>query len=194
MVAHANASATSLGFSIKPPPVQLPARVIAQPLAAMGSLPHLLLWVTFRMMTLPDGQAKGFRRVLEEQGFNVSHLRTKCSPICAADSTNCCMARLLSQQNNFKHQESMLEVLIRKAGHECIFLPKFHCKPNPIEMACHPLYHWLDYSLKTIFFQFWFHQYWGWAKYRYREVPKEGFAQAKELTMKWLDACPDEVI
>lgn len=124
----------------------------------------------------------------------MSHLRTKCSPICAADSTNCCMARLLSQQDDFKHQESMLEVLIRKAGHECIFLPKFHCELNPIEMVCHPLYCWLDYSLKTIFFQFRFHQYWGWAKYRYRKVPKEGFAQAKELTMKWLDACPDEVI
>ena len=38
------------------------------------------------------------------------------------------------------------------------------------------------------------YKYWGWAKYRYREVPKHGFAEAKELTVKWLDACPDEVI
>ena len=46
------------------------------------------------------------------------------------------MARLLSQQDDFKHQESMLETLIKKAGHECIFLPKFHCELNPIEMVC----------------------------------------------------------
>ena len=25
-------------------------------------------------------------------------------------------------------QESLLEILIQKAGHECIFLPKFHCE------------------------------------------------------------------
>ena len=29
----------------------------------------------------------------------------------------------------------MLEELIRGHGHECIFLPKFHCKLNPIEMV-----------------------------------------------------------
>ncbi|OJA11837.1 hypothetical protein AZE42_04062 [Rhizopogon vesiculosus] len=42
----------------------------------------------------------------------------------------------------------MLETLIKKAGHECIFLPKFHCELNPIEM------------------------YWGWCKYCYQS-PKE---------------------
>jgi hypothetical protein len=29
--------------------------------------------------------------------------------------------------------ESILETLIKNLGHECIFLPKFHCEPNPIE-------------------------------------------------------------
>ena len=45
------------------------------------------------------------------------------------------MVRLLSQQEDFVNQESMLEKNIKTAGHECIFLPKFHCKLNPIEMA-----------------------------------------------------------
>ena len=33
------------------------------------------------------------------------------------------------------NQESMLEKHIKAAGHECIFLPKFHCELNPIEMV-----------------------------------------------------------
>jgi hypothetical protein len=45
------------------------------------------------------------------------------------------MARLLSQQEDFANQPSMLETLIRKAGHECIFLPNFHCELNPIKMV-----------------------------------------------------------
>ena len=30
----------------------------------------------------------------------------------------------------------MLETSIHSQGHECIFLPKFHCELNPIEMVC----------------------------------------------------------
>ena len=55
------------------------------------------------------------------------------------------MARLLSQQDDFANQT--LEELIRKAGHECIFLPKFHCELNPIE------------------------QCWGYAKRKYQILP-----------------------
>jgi len=40
-----------------------------------------------------------------------------------------------SQQEDFVSQESMVETLIKGAGHECIFLPKFHCELNPIEMV-----------------------------------------------------------
>ncbi|KII84350.1 hypothetical protein PLICRDRAFT_46228 [Plicaturopsis crispa FD-325 SS-3] len=121
-------------------------------------------------MTTPSGEAKGLQMVLEERGFNVSNLRAKCSPVCPFESQNCCMARLLSQQDDFKNQISMLESLIKKAGHECLFLPKFHCELNPIEM------------------------YWGWCKYRYREVPKANFKEAKEVARQFLDACPIEVI
>ncbi|KIJ93463.1 hypothetical protein K443DRAFT_112033, partial [Laccaria amethystina LaAM-08-1] len=41
----------------------------------------------------------------------------------------------LSKQEDFTNQISVLETVIREAGHECIFLPKFHCKLNPIEMV-----------------------------------------------------------
>jgi hypothetical protein len=37
-------------------------------------------------------------------------------------------------------------------------------------------------------------QYWGWCKYRYRQVPKKSFADSKELALKYLDGCPVTVI
>lgn len=46
------------------------------------------------------------------------------------------MARLLSQQEDFLNQPSMLETVIHATGHECIFLLKFHYELNPIEMVC----------------------------------------------------------
>jgi hypothetical protein len=86
-------------------------------------------------MTTPSGGPKGLKSVLEERGFNIQGLRAKCTPVCPFESTGCCMARLLSQQDDFRCQISMLEKLIQDAGHECIFLPKFHCELNPIEMV-----------------------------------------------------------
>jgi hypothetical protein len=64
-------------------------------------------------MTLPNGKPKGLLRVLEEHGFKVSSLCTKCSPVCPIDNQNCCLARLLSQQDDFKNQPSMLKTFIK---------------------------------------------------------------------------------
>ena len=82
-----------------------------------------------------NGKQKGLQQTLEERGFNVAGLRAKCSPVCPFENDRCCMARLLSKQDDFVNQVSMLETLIKEAGHECIFLPKFHCELNPIEMV-----------------------------------------------------------
>ena len=54
----------------------------------------------------------------------------------------CC---LLSKQEDFTNQISMLETVIQEAGHKCIFLPKFHCELNPIEMVS--LLYFLRHSL-----------------------------------------------
>jgi hypothetical protein len=83
------------------------------------------------MITL-QGEAKSLKDCLEEHGFDVSRMKAKCSPICPFESQNCCMAWLLSQQEDFMDQ---LELMIKKKGHECIFLTKFHCELNPIEMV-----------------------------------------------------------
>jgi hypothetical protein len=90
-------------------------------------------------MVTPSGEAKGLKQVLEERGFNISKLKAKCSPVCPFESQDCCLARLLSQQEDFANQPSMLETLIKAAGHECIFLLKFHCELNPIEMVSNNL-------------------------------------------------------
>ena len=37
-------------------------------------------------------------------------------------------------------------------------------------------------------------QYWGWCKYRYREVDKKTFQDAKDAAKQYLEACPTEVI
>ncbi|KXN86108.1 hypothetical protein AN958_10475 [Leucoagaricus sp. SymC.cos] len=77
-------------------------------------------------MTTDDGLAKGLQQTLEEQGFNVRGKRAKCSPVCPWENYDCCMAQMLSRQEDFANQISMLEKVIHDAGHKCIFLPKFH--------------------------------------------------------------------
>lgn len=72
-------------------------------------------------MTTDDGQQKGLEQTLRERGFDVTGMKAKCAPVCSFDNKNCCMARLLSQQDDFVNQVSMLETLIKDAGHECIF-------------------------------------------------------------------------
>jgi hypothetical protein len=50
-------------------------------------------------------------------------------------SHTCCMQRALSLQPDFKQEKPLLQLLIEKSGHKCLFLPKFHCELNPIEMV-----------------------------------------------------------
>jgi hypothetical protein len=96
------------------------------------------------------------------------------------------MAQLLSKQEDFANQPSMLETLIKQAGHECISLPKFHCELNPIDMVFPSIHLLLNLISHFI-------QYWGWCKYCYQEVPKKTFAEAKHLALEKLNACPVDV-
>ncbi len=86
-------------------------------------------------MTTEAGLQKGLQQTLEEHGFDIKNMHLKCSPVCPWENDGCCMACLLSKQDDFANQVSMLETVIKEAGHECIFLPKFHCELNPIEMV-----------------------------------------------------------
>ena len=82
-----------------------------------------------------SGEAKGLHQTLEEHGFNVQGMHAKCSPVCPFENEKCCMAQLLSRQDDFRFQKSLLKWKIKERGHICIFLPKFHCELNPIKMV-----------------------------------------------------------
>jgi hypothetical protein len=88
-----------------------------------------------QIMITGAGEAKGLKQVLEECSFDITGMPAKCSPVCPIENDNCCMACLLSKQDDFHLQESLLEQKIKAKGHQYIFLPKFHCKLNPIEMV-----------------------------------------------------------
>ncbi len=81
----------------------------------------------------PD-QAKGIKQVLLECGLWPNKgLVMQCKSTCKVGVTDCCARRLLGNQPDFKEQRSLVQEVIEAAGHECIFLPKFHCKLNFIE-------------------------------------------------------------
>lgn len=48
--------------------------------------------------------------------------------------SDCCWSKILSLQSDFLHEKPLLQMVIEEAGHRCLFLPKFHCELNPIEL------------------------------------------------------------
>jgi hypothetical protein len=45
------------------------------------------------------------------------------------------LSQALSLQKDFREEKPLLQLIIEKVGHKCLFLPKFHCELNPIEMV-----------------------------------------------------------
>jgi hypothetical protein len=41
---------------------------------------------------------------------------------------NCCMQCVLSLQPDFMNEKPLLQLVIEKVGHKCLFLPKFYCE------------------------------------------------------------------
>jgi hypothetical protein len=80
-------------------------------------------------------QPKGTAKILAERGiFPKPKTLAKCSPRCYETAVNCCYARILHNQKDFKEQKSALETLVNLRGHSTVFLPKFHGECDPIEM------------------------------------------------------------
>ena len=50
------------------------------------------------------------------------------------DDVWCCMNQVLASQGDFLSEKPLIQSIIEDAGHVCLFLPRFHCELNPIEM------------------------------------------------------------
>ena len=48
--------------------------------------------------------------------------------------TDCHMRKMIVSQQDFKSEKPLIQLICKEVGHECWFLPKFHCELNPIEM------------------------------------------------------------
>ena len=85
------------------------------------------------------GKPKGMKRVLEERGLWKHGLVGKCFNCSSeerkvAASTDCCAQRILELRPDFQKQRCRIEEICEERGHTCVFLPKFHCELNFIEM------------------------------------------------------------
>jgi hypothetical protein len=79
------------------------------------------------------GQLKGIKAVLSERGLYQGRLRGKCAGSCVPGATDCCNRHILKHQPDFQAQKSLVQEVIERKGHLCIFLPKFHCELAFIE-------------------------------------------------------------
>jgi len=87
---------------------------------------------------------KGVKTILQERGYYPKNLlNLKCKVKCLnpiaylmpiSNSPLCCLARILLTHKDFFKQKLAIAMLIKGRGHKCIFIPKFHCKLNGIEM------------------------------------------------------------
>jgi hypothetical protein len=50
------------------------------------------------------------------------------------DISSCCWSKIMSLQTDFINERPLLKEIIKDAGHFCLFLTKFHCELNPIEL------------------------------------------------------------
>ena len=69
---------------------------------------------------LPDLNSRGVSDMEEEDLIRVK---------------DCCMQRILSLEKDFRNKKPLLQLVIEQAGHKCLFLLRFHCELNPIEMV-----------------------------------------------------------
>jgi hypothetical protein len=98
-------------------------------------------------MHLNDGLPKGMKTVLSERGISMTDSSGKALlATCVLCSTQgglydgkdrdcCCYRHVLSLQPDFKAERPLVERTLTAAGVGCLFLPKFHCELNPIELV-----------------------------------------------------------
>jgi hypothetical protein len=91
-----------------------------------------------QLMQTADGKQKGIKTILSERGLWIEGLKLDCKR-CKDndppdDNLRCCARRILSLCEDFKVDKCWLEETVEAMGHRLLFLPKFHCELNFIEM------------------------------------------------------------
>ena len=92
---------------------------------------------TEQSLVSEDGKPKGIRNILNERGLWIKGLKLDCKKEVELNSNldyKCCARHRLGSQPDFLGEVSMIETAIKKRNHLALFLPKFHCELNPIEM------------------------------------------------------------
>ncbi|KIO33209.1 hypothetical protein M407DRAFT_65838 [Tulasnella calospora MUT 4182] len=123
--------------------------------------PNTQLQGTYQSMVFPEdhpnnpGEAKGMEAVLKERGLLDTEVDS------SRGNVYCCMERCLVNQQDFRLEKPLMQLEIEAAGHLCLFLPKFHCELNPIEITT-----------------------------KFREQCDGTFPRAKILVPECLDSCP----
>ena len=91
-----------------------------------------------QLMQTADGKQKGIKSILTERNLWVNGLKLDCKPCKEnnppVDNLQCCARRILSECPDFKVDKCWLEETVESLGCSLIFLPKFHCELNFIEM------------------------------------------------------------
>ena len=89
-------------------------------------------------MQKEDGIQKGIKTILSERRLWSDELKLDCN-LCKennppADNLRCCARRILSLCEDFMVDKCWLEETVESLGSRMLFLPKFHCELNFIEM------------------------------------------------------------
>lgn len=118
---------------------------------------------------------KGMAQILIERGIDITDskgktLNAECSGFkCKGTAQHCCCRNILFHQPDFQDVKPALVEHIEKRGHIAVFYPKFHCELNFIE------------------------QCWGYAKYRYRMLPRPLNEKEMQINVQsTLDSIPPE--
>ena len=99
----------------------------------------------------------------------------------------CCIYKVISLQDDFTNEKPLLQSYIEGRGHVCLFLPKFHCELNPIEMVWGYGKYCLSFSY--IDFSFILNVSSG-----FRNASDRKFMTAKTLVPQCLDLCDTTTI
>ena len=100
---------------------------------------ELLKTFTFLKDTSKLESSKAWPLLLKNAGIQytwAADLKAECPKFkCPLDATCRCCCRIRYSEPDFVNVKSLLEEHCEKQGFTVIFLPKFHCELNPIEMV-----------------------------------------------------------